>query len=93
MGSFLFNMYFVYIIQSQVDGSYYKGFSENYLNRLEQHNLGMSTYTSQKTPWKIVYAEKHDSKSSALKREKNLKKATRERIEALIVSDKNILNA
>jgi putative endonuclease len=91
VGIFYF-MYFVYIIQSETDGSYYKGFSMDYEKRLIEHNLGLSSYTSRKTPWKLVYAEKHDSKSSALKREKNLKKAARERIEALIVSNKNILN-
>jgi putative endonuclease len=84
--------FYVYIIQSERDLSFYKGFSENYEERLKQHNEGLSIYTSRKIPWKLVYAEEHLLKASALKREKNLKKATIERIQALIVSDKNLLN-
>ena len=84
--------YFVYILQSELDSSFYKGFTENYTERLKQHNDGDSVYTSRKTPWKLVYVERHLLKTKALKREKNLKKATRERIKALIGSEKNILN-
>jgi len=83
--------YFVYIIQSERDSSFYKGFSENCYERLKRHNEGLSIYTSRKIPWKLVYIEEHESKISALKRERNLKKATVERIKALIISDKNLL--
>jgi predicted GIY-YIG superfamily endonuclease len=40
-------------------------------------------------PWRLVYVEKQDSKRNALIREKNLKKADRSRITALIFSSKN----
>ena len=83
--------FFVYIIQSEVDGSFYKGFSENVFNRLEHHNAGKSSYTSNKVPWKLVYYEQHQDKKSALIREKNLKKADRLRIIALINSAKNLM--
>lgn len=83
--------FYVYIIQSEQDSSYYKGFSENCEERLKQHNEGLSLYTSRKAPWKLVYIEEHQSKTSALKREKNLKKATTERLKALIISDKNLI--
>jgi putative endonuclease len=83
---------YIYIIQSDQDQSYYKGFTEDYSARLIQHNNGLSTYTSRKMPWRLVYVEIHETKTLALKREKNLKKADRARIEALIVSSKNILN-
>ena len=83
--------YFVYILQSELDFSYYKGFTENYSERLKQHNAGFSLYTSRKIPWKLVYVEEHVLKTNALKREKNLKKATKDRIEALINSNKNLL--
>lgn len=78
--------FYVYILQSELDMSYYKGYSENYEERLSQHNLGLSVYTSRKMPWKLVYVEEQPDKKSALKREKNLKKATKERIEALILT-------
>ncbi|MBK8702047.1 MAG: GIY-YIG nuclease family protein [Saprospiraceae bacterium] len=32
--------YYVYIIQSQVDSSFYKGFSTQPLSRFQQHNNG-----------------------------------------------------
>jgi putative endonuclease len=67
-------MFYVYILQSDVDSSYYIGFTENLEKRLEQHNNDESEYTSRKTPWQLVYYEKIELKSDALKREKFLKK-------------------
>ncbi|CAN5786486.1 hypothetical protein BH11BAC7_BH11BAC7_23530 [soil metagenome] len=49
--------YFVYIIQRERDKSFYKGYSEDYLKRLVEHNVGKSKYTSTKIPWKLVYVE------------------------------------
>ena len=37
--------WFVYILQSEKDGDYYKGITENIELRLKQHNAGQSTYT------------------------------------------------
>ena len=84
--------FYVYIIQSEKDGSFYKGFSENFQQRLIQHNKGLSRYTSFKCPWKLVYVEELNSKREALIRERNLKKATNDRLQAIITSKKNILN-
>lgn len=67
-------MYFVYIIQSDLDQSFYIGFSENIENRLNEHNFGNTNYTSKKRPWKLVYFERFENKSDALKREIFLKK-------------------
>jgi len=83
--------YYVYIIQSQLDESYYKGYSENPSLRLIQHNQKDCNYTSRKTPWILVYVEEMQSKTAALIREKNLKKATHERIAALLIHPKNIV--
>jgi predicted GIY-YIG superfamily endonuclease len=47
--------YYVYILKSEKDGFYYKGFSENYQQRLETHNRGKSKFTSSKIPWKLIY--------------------------------------
>ena len=84
--------FYVYIIESLQDGTFYKGFSTDYKKRLEQHNNGESRYTSGKVPWKLVHVEEYTSKREALIRERNLKKADRQRILALIESSKNILN-
>jgi len=88
---FLFMAFYVYILQSEIDGSFYKGFTQDYALRLAQHNNGESIYTSTKMPWKLVYVEEQFSKYDAIKREKNLKKADRNRITALINSSKNLL--
>jgi len=84
--------FYVYIIQSEVDGSFYKGFSENPLLRLQQHNEGQTSSTRFLRPWKLVFVEEMASKKEALIREKNLKKATRERLSALLIHPKNIVN-
>src|SRR5215510_1361021 len=78
----------VYIIQSEYDSSYYKRYSEHPLLRLREHNNGKGFYTASKTPWKLVYVEEMPSKTSALIREKNLKKATIDRITGLSQSSK-----
>jgi putative endonuclease len=82
--------FYVYIIQSDKDQGFYKGFSEQPLVRLLQHNKGLCTYTSQKMPWKLIYIEKLLTKRDALIREKALKKYSRKQIEMLIASSKNI---
>jgi len=66
-------MYFVYLIQSEIDNSFYVGYSQNPHKRILAHNNGESTYTRRKMPWKLVYTEAYISKSDALKREKFLK--------------------
>jgi putative endonuclease len=83
--------FYVYIIRSLNDSSYYKGFTENYERRLAEHNQGLSKYTAGKMPWVLVHVEEHPDKSTALRREKNIKKADRMRLEAIINSSRNIL--
>ncbi len=38
-------MYFTYILQSEKDGRYYIGSTNNLENRLKRHNKGYSRYT------------------------------------------------
>ncbi len=82
--------FYVYVLQSGKDSSFYKGFTEDPVRRVQMHNEGFSSYTRSKTPWKLVYAEEMDDKKSALLREKALKKYGHSQIEQLIVSAKNI---
>jgi len=49
--------WFVYILQSEKDGDYYKGITENIELRLKQHNTGQSTFTSTKMPWQLLYSK------------------------------------
>ena len=84
--------YYVYILKSEKDGTYYKGSSDNYLKRLEEHNAGLSQYTSYKTPWKLVYVEEHSNKRSALIREKKIKRCKADYFEWLATQPSNLLN-
>ena len=83
--------YYVYIIQSLADNSYYKGYSLDPYTRLEHHNLGESTFTSQKIPWKLVCLLAFETKKEALIKEKKLKKYSTISLVALINSNQNIL--
>ena len=66
--------YFVYILRSLKEGSFYIGYTSNLDRRLEEHNLGESRYTKKKKPWEILYFEIFRSKREALIRERFLKK-------------------
>ena len=90
---FCFMPFYVYIIQSQADLSYYKGFSENPSRRLLQHNNGECKYTSTKMPWALVYIELLLTKRDALIRERGLKKYASAQIQKLLLTDKNILKS
>jgi putative endonuclease len=84
--------YYVYILKSTIDGTYYKGSSENYLKRFDEHNAGLSKYTSHKIPWVLFYAEEHIDRRSALIRERKLKRCKEEYFEWLKTQPTNILN-
>jgi len=65
--------WFVYVIQSLHDDSLYSGMSQNPEQRLIEHNNRKSTYTSSRTPWKIIYTEECIDRTNARIREKYLK--------------------
>lgn len=66
-------MFHVYILQSEIDASFYIGYTGNLERRIDQHNTGQSAYTSRKIPWKLVYVEEYATKTEALQRERFLK--------------------
>ena len=77
--------FYVYIIQSEKDGSFYVGSTQDLGPRLERHNQGRSAYTKSKRPWKLVYSEEHRDRSSAVKRENQIKRRKdKEFIKALV---------
>ena len=80
--------YFVYILKSEIDESYYIGYTSNLQNRLKEHNSGKTRYTSHKRPWKLVYREEFQDKSEALKREKFLKKQRNSNFYRRIIEEK-----
>ena len=73
--SFITGMdYFVYILQSAHNGSFYIGHTADLKDRIQRHNQGRSSYTKTKGPWKMIYHEVYDSRMEAMKREKELKR-------------------
>ena len=85
---FVFTMsYSVYIIFSAKLDRYYVGYTEDIEVRLQQHNQGISDYTSVAQDWVLLYSEKFDIRQCAKSREMEIKrKKSRKYIEWLISS-------
>ncbi|MCM8794368.1 MAG: GIY-YIG nuclease family protein [Candidatus Omnitrophica bacterium] len=76
--------WFVYCLLCR-DGSLYTGITINLPRRLKQHNAGTaSAYTRPKRPVKLIFREKHPSRSSALRREAEIKRLPRSRKLAIL---------
>ena len=84
-------MYYVYTIQSEKDKTLYKGYTSDYRKRLQEHNDGLSHYTSAKIPWKLIYVEEVEAKSEALIRERKLKRCNQTYLLWLVEQKSNIL--
>ena len=65
--------YFVYVLKSEKDSSFYIGISKNPEYRLKEHNYGGSKYTKGRKPYKLIYKEEFPDRISARIREKYLK--------------------
>ena len=76
------------------DDSYYAGHTEDLSSRLNAHNAGQgATYTKSRRPVALIYSEPHSSKSEAIAREKQIKRWSRAKKEALIDGNSEILHA
>ena len=66
------------------DGTFYTGWSTDPARREKTHNAGQGAkYTRMRRPVKLIYIEELPDKSSALKRERAIKKISRKRKEKL----------
>jgi len=65
-------MFYTYVIESQKSGYRYTGTTNDLRKRFNQHNQGLSTWTKQRGPWKLIYYACLNEKD-ALAREKYLK--------------------
>ena len=69
--------YFVYLIVSKIKNNKifsYVGYTGDLKKRLDLHNSGKGAKFTRGKKWKLVYYEKYDSKSEAMKNEYKLKK-------------------
>ena len=69
--------WFVYVLRCN-GGTLYTGITTDPERRLDAHRRGVaSKYTRSRLPVKLVYHESHDTRSSALKREAEIKRLRR----------------
>ena len=70
-------MYFVYLLRC-ADGSIYTGITTDVARRLAEHKAGSaSRYTRARGARKILWSERHKNRSTATKREAQIKKLSR----------------
>jgi putative endonuclease len=63
-----------------VDGTYYTGWAIDPEKRVQVHNKGRGAkYTKMRLPVKLVYLEEQPDRTTAMKRERAIKKMTREK--------------
>lgn len=68
-------MFYAYLIQSKIVGSFYKGHCEDLQKRLKQHNSGQTQSIKSKIPHALIYSEEFKTRAEAIKREKYFKTA------------------
>ncbi len=67
-------MFYVYILRSKKDSSFYIGFAVDLRNRIKKHQEGFVRSTKNLRPIALIYYEAYRSKADALIREKRLKR-------------------
>lgn len=71
--------YYCYILEC-ADRTYYTGWTTDPERRVKQHNKGTGArYTRCRLPVKIVYLEPQPDRTTAMKRERAIKRLSRER--------------
>ena len=66
-------MFFVYILFSQKDQTFYTGFTSDVDRRVEEHNQGKNISTKNRSPLDLIYYEAYKKKLDARGREAFLK--------------------
>jgi len=79
------NEYYVYLLRC-ADRSLYTGVTNNYVLRMEQHQQGIDSrcYTFRRRPVELVYLATFDDIRDAIAWEKQIKRWSRKKKEALI---------
>jgi len=65
-------VFHLYIIQNP-NGKLYIGQTNNLEDRLLRHNSNQNKYTKNKGPWKLIYSQKFETRSEAVKLELKFK--------------------
>ncbi|HRJ38363.1 MAG TPA: GIY-YIG nuclease family protein, partial [Flavobacteriales bacterium] len=76
--------YYVYILRSLKNGSFYKGSTDNIDRRLAEHNSLKEKSTSRFAPWELCLVIEKPNRSEAVILEKKLKNLNAEKTFAFI---------
>ena len=86
-------MAFVYILRCS-DDSYYVGKTTALRARLDEHQAGVAAnFTAARRPVEMIYAEEYETLGQAEDRERQLKRWSRSKKEALIAQDRRRLKS
>ena len=84
-------MWFIYILKCK-NGDLYTGITDNVARRFQEHRGGKGGhFTKSFVAEEMLFSESHPDKSSALKREAQIKGWTRKKKFALIKGDSELL--
>jgi putative endonuclease len=80
-------MHYVYILRC-ANGSFYIGSAEDVTDRVKAHNEGRgAAHTYKYRPVTLVYSERFESETAAVKRERQIKRWSHEKKQALVEGD------
>ena len=85
--------YYVYIVKCS-DGSYYTGVTNDVQRRIAEHDAGLDSkaYTYKRRPIQLMYSEYFFDVRYAIDREKQIKRWSRKKKEALIAENMSRLH-
>jgi len=66
-------MFYVYVLESELNGELYTGFTNDLKRRILEHNKGLNLSTKRYKPWHLIYYEACLSEVDAYRREHYLK--------------------
>ncbi len=74
----------VYVLEC-ADGTFYTGYTTDLQRRIDEHNDGNGAkYTRGRTPVRLLYHERYNSRSAAMSREYKIKQLSRREKERLV---------
>lgn len=85
-------MFYLYILRN-IHNRLYIGQTDNLQRRLRDHSDGThgSKFIKDYGAFKLIYSEQYEARAEAMRREKQLKRWTRAKKEALVANDLELL--
>jgi putative endonuclease len=82
-------MFFAYIIESEVNGKFYIGQTENLEARLKRHNAGRNRSTKSGCLWRMKFWKEFQTRSEAIIAERKLKSLKKRDLVIRFVEENN----